>query len=148
MPSCKWLFLNNLRSKTLGQIQNLVPHRLMSRLKSNNPDVNRSIAEYDGDGGRPEFGLRGQRRGTESDKGTVANSLSGQGKIAAQQIRHGTADKPTAKRQVMNNSARTAFRAGTAGSKFQPDRCAGSKENSRGETDSPNKQWVHAVKNS
>ena len=34
MPICKLLFLNNLRSKTLGQIQNLVPHRLMSRLKS------------------------------------------------------------------------------------------------------------------
>jgi protein-S-isoprenylcysteine O-methyltransferase Ste14 len=31
MPSCKWLFLKNLGSKTLGQIQNLVPHRLMSR---------------------------------------------------------------------------------------------------------------------
>src|ERR1700731_3856443 len=46
----------------------------------------------------------------------AANSLSGQGKIAAQQIRHGT--------------------AGTAGSKFQPGRCAGSKENSRGEMDS------------
>ena len=29
----KWLFLNNLRSKMLGQIQNLRPHRL-SRLKS------------------------------------------------------------------------------------------------------------------
>jgi hypothetical protein len=97
--------------------------------------------DIDGDGGRPEFGLRGQRRGTESDKGTSANSLSGQGKIAAQQIRHGTADKPTAKRQVVNNSARTALIAGTAGSKFQPGRCAGSKENSRGETDSPNKQW-------
>jgi hypothetical protein len=40
-----------------------------------------------------------QRRGTEIDKGTAANSLSGQGKIAARQIRRGTADKPTAKRQ-------------------------------------------------
>jgi hypothetical protein len=28
------LFLNNLRSKMFGQIQNLRPHRLMSRLKS------------------------------------------------------------------------------------------------------------------
>ena len=65
--------------------------------------------DIDGDGGRPEFGLRGQRRGTESDKGTSANSLSGQGKIAAQQIRHGTADKLTANRQVLNNSARTAL---------------------------------------
>ena len=27
----KWLFLNNLRSKMLEQIQNLDPHRLMSR---------------------------------------------------------------------------------------------------------------------
>ena len=34
MPIFKLLFLNNLRSKTIGQIQNLVPHRLMSRLKS------------------------------------------------------------------------------------------------------------------
>ena len=25
MPSCKWLFLKNLGSKTLGQIQNLDP---------------------------------------------------------------------------------------------------------------------------
>jgi hypothetical protein len=30
--------------------------------------------DIDGDGGRREFGLRGQRRGTESDKGTAANS--------------------------------------------------------------------------
>ena len=89
--------------------------------------------EIDGDGGRREFGLRGQRRGTESDKGTAANSLSGQGKIAAQQIRHGTADKPTAKRKVVNNSARTALIAGAAGIKFQPGSCAGSKENSNGD---------------
>ena len=34
IPSCKWLFLNDLGSKTLGQIQNLDPHRLMARLKS------------------------------------------------------------------------------------------------------------------
>jgi hypothetical protein len=33
--------------------------------------------DVDGDGGRREFGLRGQRRGTESDKGTAANSPSG-----------------------------------------------------------------------
>jgi hypothetical protein len=33
--------------------------------------------DIDGDGGRREFGLCGQRRGTESDKGTAANSLSG-----------------------------------------------------------------------
>jgi hypothetical protein len=48
-------------------------------------------------------------------------------------IRHGTGDKPTAKRQVVNNSARTALIAGTAGSKFQPGRCAGSKENKMGD---------------
>jgi hypothetical protein len=34
MPICKLLFLKNLCSKTLGQIQNFDPHRLMSRLKS------------------------------------------------------------------------------------------------------------------
>ena len=28
MPIFKWLFLNNLGSRTLGQIQNLDPHRL------------------------------------------------------------------------------------------------------------------------
>jgi hypothetical protein len=33
--------------------------------------------DIDGYGGRREFGLRGQRRGTESDEGTAANSLSG-----------------------------------------------------------------------
>jgi hypothetical protein len=33
-PICKLLFLKNLCSKTFGQIQTLVPHRLMSRLKS------------------------------------------------------------------------------------------------------------------
>ena len=34
MLTFKWLVLKNLRYKTLGQIQNLDPHRLMSRLKS------------------------------------------------------------------------------------------------------------------
>jgi hypothetical protein len=34
MPTFEWLFLKNLRSETLGRIQNLDPHRLMSRLKS------------------------------------------------------------------------------------------------------------------
>src|SRR5580700_2222769 len=34
MLTSKWFFMNNLRSKELGQIQNLYPHRLMSRLKS------------------------------------------------------------------------------------------------------------------
>jgi hypothetical protein len=33
IPIFKWLLLNNLGSKTLGQIQNLVPHRLMCRFK-------------------------------------------------------------------------------------------------------------------
>jgi hypothetical protein len=80
MPTFKWLFLKNLRSKTLGQIQNLDPHRLMSRLKSktlqatlfelgHTPiDVWIQKMDMDGDGGRREFGLSGQRRGTESDK--------------------------------------------------------------------------------
>jgi hypothetical protein len=34
MPTFKWLYLKNLRSMPFGQIQNLVPHRLMSRLQS------------------------------------------------------------------------------------------------------------------
>ena len=34
MPVFEWLLLNNLGFKTLGQIQNLAPHRLMSRLIS------------------------------------------------------------------------------------------------------------------
>jgi hypothetical protein len=33
--------------------------------------------DVDGDVGRRELGLRGQRRGTGSDEGTAANSLSG-----------------------------------------------------------------------
>ena len=49
------------------------------------------------------------------------------------EIRLGAADKPIAKRQVVINSARTALIAGTAGSKFQPGRCAGSKENKMGD---------------
>ena len=98
MPTFKWLFLKNLDSKMLGQIQHLDPHRLMSRLKSKTTqatlfvlghtpiDVWIQKMDIDGDGGRPEFGLRDQRRGTEIDKGTAA-------------IRRGTADKPSAKRQ-------------------------------------------------
>jgi hypothetical protein len=34
MPSFKWLYLKDLRFKTLEKIQNLDPHRLMPRLKS------------------------------------------------------------------------------------------------------------------
>ena len=89
--------------------------------------------DIDGDGGRRALGLRVQLRGTGSLR--EPPQISGQGKIAAQQIRHGTADKPIAKRQVVNNSARTALIAGTAGSKFQPGRYSDSKESSRGETD-------------
>jgi hypothetical protein len=81
--------------------------------------------DIDGDGGRRAFGLRVQLRGTGSLR--EPPQISGQGKIAAQQIRHGTADKPIAKRQVVNNSARTALIAGTAGSKFQPGRYSDSK---------------------
>jgi hypothetical protein len=72
MPTFKWLFLKNLRSTTLGQIQNLAPHRLMSRLKSKSapgdtlrtrPYSYRRLErkmDIDGDGGRREFGLRDQ----------------------------------------------------------------------------------------
>jgi hypothetical protein len=78
MLTFKWFILNNLRSKTLGQIQNLDPHRLSSRLKSKStPGDTLRIRPYsyrrldpemdiDGDSGRRGFGLRGQRRGTES----------------------------------------------------------------------------------
>jgi hypothetical protein len=83
------LFLNNLRSKMFGQIQNLAPHRVMSRLKSKTTpgdtlparpypiDAWNQKMDVDGDGGRRGSGLHGQRRGTGSDKGTAANSLSG-----------------------------------------------------------------------
>src|ERR1700722_7027823 len=37
IPTFKWLFLKHLRSKTLGQIQNLRPPRLMFPLKSKTP---------------------------------------------------------------------------------------------------------------
>jgi hypothetical protein len=41
------------------------------------PVVMLNLLRFRPDGGRREFGLRGQRRGTGSDKGTAANSLSG-----------------------------------------------------------------------
>jgi hypothetical protein len=69
-------------------------------------------------------------------------------KSLPQQIRHGTADKPTARRQVVNNSARTALIAGSAGSEFQPDRC-GRLERELKEGDRLSKQTVvHTVRNS
>ena len=46
MPTFKWLFLNNLRSQTLEQIQNLVPHRLMSRLKSKTTQATLFVLGY------------------------------------------------------------------------------------------------------
>ena len=70
MPTFKWLFLNNLRSKTLGQIQNLHPHRLVSRLKSKStPGDTLRIRPYsyrrldpkmdiDGDGGRRDLRMK------------------------------------------------------------------------------------------
>jgi hypothetical protein len=68
-PTFKWLFLNNLRSKTLGQIRNLDPHRLVSRLGSKNtPGDTLRIRPYsyriwiqkmDIDGGRRESGVGG-----------------------------------------------------------------------------------------
>ena len=40
MPTFKWLFLKNLRSKTLGQIQNLDPHRRSkSKTTPGDPDA-------------------------------------------------------------------------------------------------------------
>ena len=65
-------------------------------------------------------GLRGDSALTDTLKGKIA-------------VNKPPSDKPTAKRQVVNNSARTALIAGTAGSKFQPGRCAGSKENKMGD---------------
>ena len=73
----------------LGQIRHLDPDHLMLAL---NPrplqatlfqlchtpiDAWIQKMDVDGDGGRQEFGLHGQRRGTESDMGIAANSLSG-----------------------------------------------------------------------
>jgi hypothetical protein len=89
MPTFKWLFLKNLRSKTLGQIQNLDPHRLMSRLKSKTTpgdtlrtrlysspiDVWIQKIDIDGDGGRPEFGLRGHTSGPYSPAAIRCNWL-------------------------------------------------------------------------
>ena len=72
IPSRKWLFLSNLRSKMFGQIQNLAPHRVMSRLKSKTTpgdtlparpypiDAWNQKMDVDGDGGRRGSGLRGQ----------------------------------------------------------------------------------------
>src|ERR1700724_381006 len=111
MHTFKWLFLNNLRSRRLGQIQNLPPppdvpikiqdnsrrHSSYSAILLSTSGSKRWISMVMADDQNSDFVV--QRRGTEIDKGTAANSLSGQGKIAARQIRRGTADKPTAKRQ-------------------------------------------------
>jgi len=51
-------------------------------------DVWTQKMDIDGDGGRRAFGLRVQLRGTGSLR--EPPQISGQGKIAAQQIRHGT----------------------------------------------------------
>ena len=73
-------------SKSLGQIQNLDSDPLMSGLKCKTTpgdtlpapiDAWTRKMDVDVDGGRREFGLCRQRRGTESDMGTAANSLSG-----------------------------------------------------------------------
>ena len=69
MPICKWLFLKYLRSKTLGQIQNLVPHRLLSRLKSkttttvmgSGSDSQLSLCELFGTSFCAVFGIIGRR---------------------------------------------------------------------------------------
>jgi hypothetical protein len=84
----KYLILNNLCSKRFGQIQNLDPHRLMSDKSKTTPGDTHGTrpyshrrlnpkAGYRWRWRRTEFGLRGQRRETESDKGTSANSRSG-----------------------------------------------------------------------
>ena len=85
IPTFRWLFLKNLGSKAFGQIQNLDPHRLMSRLKFQSTpgnilrtrhtliDVWIQKIHIDGDGGRREFRLRGYVGGTETDKGTAEN---------------------------------------------------------------------------
>jgi hypothetical protein len=62
----------------------------------------------DGDGGRREFGFRGQRRGTEVKREPPQIRSPAKEKSLPSKIRHGTADKPTVKRQVVNNSARAA----------------------------------------
>ena len=82
MSTCKLLFLNNLCSKTLGRIQNLDPHRLISRLKiqvhsrrhSSNSAIllstsgpKRWISMVMANDENSDF--MGKRRGTESDKG-------------------------------------------------------------------------------
>jgi hypothetical protein len=94
----KLFILNNLHSKMLEQIQNLDPHRLTPDLNprplqatlfelGHTPiDAWIQKMDVDGDGGRREFGLRGQRRGTGSDKETAANSLSGYHALGVKKI--------------------------------------------------------------
>ena len=90
MPSYKWLFLNNLCSKTLGQIQNLDPHRLISRLKSKSTsgDTLRNSAIHLSTSGPKRWISMVMADDANSDfvgntaeqkviKGTAANSLSG-----------------------------------------------------------------------
>jgi hypothetical protein len=90
MPIFKRFLLKNLCSKALGQIQNLVPEPPDVPIEDPSPfqatlfELGHTPIEsgpkrwiWMGAGGRREFGLRGQRRETGSDKGTAANSLSG-----------------------------------------------------------------------
>jgi hypothetical protein len=103
--------------------------------------------DMEGDGGRREFAFEANAAEQKVKREPPQIRSPAKEKSLPSKIRYGTADKPTVKRQVVNHSARTALLAGTAGSKSQPGRCADSKENSRGETDSPDKQWVQTVKN-
>jgi hypothetical protein len=116
MPTFKWLVLNNLRFKTLGQIQNLDPHRRMSRLKSKTtpgdtlrtrPYSYRRLDPEDGyewDGGRQEFGLRGQRRGTESIVAEMVERRERMGVIAWFCCRWEQSEARTHQKTARNNA--------------------------------------------
>jgi len=97
--------------------------------------------------GRREFGLRGNaaeqkviREPPQIRSPAKEKSLPSKSAVALP-----TNPLPSVK--VVNNSARTAFTAGTAGSKFQPGQVRRlERELKRGDGLS-NKQWVQTVKN-
>jgi len=66
--------------------------------------------DIDGDGGRPEFGLRDQRRGTEIDKGNRRKfALPAKEKSLPTKSAVALPTNPLPSVKVVNNSARTAF---------------------------------------
>ena len=88
-----------------------------------------------------------QRRGTEIVRGPPQIRSPAKEKSLPSKSAVALPTNPLPSVKVVNNSARTAFTAGTAGSKFQQGQVRRLERELRGETNSPNKQGVQTVKN-